>query len=448
MTKIKRTHRGNLAAYTCGIACGWTSPEIPKFKEDGSPLVAPLTADEESWVGSLLPVGAAIGPFFAGIAADKIGRKKSLLLAIIPFLIAFGLACITKTVLYLFILRFLCGLGVGIVFTVLPMYIGEIADDDVRGQLGSFLQLFITFGLTFSYAAGPYLDIKTFNLICLVVPLLFIILFSIFIPESPYYLIQIDKEEAAENSLMKLRSATAKSVSSELHEIKKSVEDAKANKAGFLDIFATKSLTKAFVISLSLVFFQQLSGINVIIFYAQDIFKDAGSTLAPEISAILIGVVQILSSGLTPILVEKSGKRLLLLVSAVGMTLSLAVLAYYFYLLERKEDVSSISWLPIVCLISFIIVYCLGFGPLPWAVLGELFPGNVKSIASTCTASFCWAIGFLITKYFSLVADQIGKSCSFGIFSLFCLFAANFVLLYLPETTGKSLQEIQELLSK
>ncbi|XP_044754524.1 facilitated trehalose transporter Tret1-like isoform X1 [Coccinella septempunctata] len=439
---------GNLAAYTCGISFGWTSPEIPKLKADDSPLETQLTPSEESWIGSLLPIGAAIGPFFAGVAADKIGRKNSLLLAIIPFIIAFAMAAFAKTVLVFLILRVLFGLGVGIVFTVLPMYIGEIADDDVRGQLGSFMQLFITIGLTFSYAAGPYVDIKTFNFICLGVPVLFLFLFFFFVPESPYYLIQVNKPEEAEKSLIKLRSGTAKSVKGELEDIRKNVEEAKANKAGFMDIFATKGLTKAFIISLSLVFFQQFSGINVIIFYAQDVFAAAGSKLAPEISAILIGVVQILSSGATPILVERSGKRLLLLISATGMTLSLTVLAYYFYLLEKGNDVSNISWLPIVSLISFIIVYCLGFGPLPWAVMGELFPGNVKSIASTCTASACWIMGFLITKYFTSLAEVIHRSGCFGLFSLFCLGAANFVLLYLPETTGKSLQEIQDLLNK
>ncbi|KAK9890881.1 hypothetical protein WA026_012225 [Henosepilachna vigintioctopunctata] len=310
------------------------------------------------------------------------------------------------------------------------------------------MQLFITVGLTFSYAAGPYLTIKYFNILCLIFPALFLILFFVFIPESPYYLLQVNKNKEAEESLMKLRSSSGKAVKIELESIRRSVEETKANKAGFTDIFATRSTTKAFIISLSLVAFQQLSGINVIIFYAQDIFKSAGSTLAPEISAILIGVVQILSSGATPVLVERSGKRFLLLVSASGMTLSLAVLAYYFYLLEKKEDVSNISLLPIVCLVVFIIVYCLGFGPLPWAVMGELFPGNIKSIASTCTASFCWILGFIITKYFNLLSDKIGQSGSFGFFSLCCLVAANFILLYLPETTGKSLQEIQLLLSK
>lgn len=437
-----------MAAFTCGQAFGWTSPEIPKLKIlDGNPLGTVITKVEEAWIGSYLPLGAALGPFAAGIAADKIGRKKTLLVGIIPFIVAFVMCTMATSVNYFFVARFLCGLAVGCTFTVLPMYIGEIAEDEVRGSLGSFMQLFIVLGLLFSYSLGPYMSIKQFNIACLVVPIAFAVLFFMFIPESPYYLIKADDEENAVESLMKLRAKSKDAVQKEIEEIRTAVTEAQENKASFMDIFKSKGLTKALFLSCSLVTIQQFSGINVVLFYAQDIFTDAGSSLAPEICTIIIGVVQVFASGSTPMLVERKGKRFLLILSAAGMGLSQIVLGYFFYLKDGGKDVSSIGIVPVVSLIAYIITYCLGFGPLPWAVMGELFPGNIKSAASTATASGCWILGFVITKYFSLVADAIGKSSSFGFFGVFCLVAILFVYKYVPETSGKSLQEIQDILN-
>lgn len=342
--------------------------------------------------------------------------------------------------------RFLEGLATGAIFTALPMFVGEISEDAVRGALGSFMQLFITFGLLFSYGIGPYTTIAHFNLACVVMPLLFIFVFFIYVPESPYYLLAIGDKTAAEKSLKKLRSC--ENVDKELEMIKKSVEESLENKANFLDIFKSRGLTKALIISLALVTFQQFSGINVILFYTQTIFEASGSTIPPEISTIIIGVVQIIGSLLTPIFVEKKGKRFLLICSAVGMTLSEIVLGLYFYLKEHDKNVQSIFWLPVACLIVYMLTYCSGFGPLPWAVMGELFPANIKSSASTVTASFCWILGFIMTKFFANMVDLVGTSGSFWFFSVCCVVAGLFVYKILPETSGKSLQEIQEILQK
>ncbi|EFA12961.1 facilitated trehalose transporter Tret1-2 homolog [Tribolium castaneum] len=439
----------NLAGFVCGTSFGWTSPEIPKMKishEAGNPLALALTKSEESWIGSLLPVGATLGPFIAGLTADKIGRKNTLLAGTVPFIVAFAIAAYATNPLLFFLMRFLCGLAVGVVFTVLPMYIGEIAEDEVRDSLGSFMQLFIVVGLLFSYALGPYMSIMAFNIACVVSPCVFLVVFYLFIPESPYFLIRENKDQAAQ-ALMKLRSKSEEAIQEELEEIKASVEETLANKASFADIFKSKGLTKALTISVGLVSLQQLSGINIVLFYAQDIFTDAGSTIPADISTIIIGIVQVFASGATPIVVEKKGKRYLLLLSAVGMAVSQGALAVFFHVKSGGSDVSAISWLPVTCLVVYIITYCLGFGPLPWAVMGELFPGNIKSVASTVTAAGCWFLGFILTKYFSLVSDLIGQAGSFGIFAACCVGAGVFVYKYLPDTSGKSLQEIQDMLS-
>lgn len=378
---------------------------------------------------------------------DRLGRKKTILAATLPFLAAFLLNITAYSVYHFYLSRFLCGFAVGIIFTVIPMYIGEIADNDTRGSLGSFMQLLIVIGLSFSYIFGPYLSIKAFNVLLLVPPVLFMIVFYLFIPDSPYFLIKIKEDDLAEASLIKLRGQKDKAaVQNELKQLKSLVEDDEKDKKSFFDIFKDKALTKALFLSVSLVVCQQLSGINIILFYTQDIFTSAGVSLSPAICTILIGLVQIVASGATPVLVGKWGKRFLLMLSGIGMGASQGVLGYFFYVKDRGDDVSSIGWLPIVCLLVYIISYCLGFGPLPWAVMGELFPGNVKSAASTVTASGCWILGFLLTKYFNLVTGIIGTGPSFGIFAGCSFAAAVFVFKFLPETTGRSLQQILNIL--
>ncbi|XP_050304498.1 facilitated trehalose transporter Tret1-2 homolog [Anthonomus grandis grandis] len=441
---------GNLAAFAAGITLGWTSPVIPKLESPSqTPLSEVISASDKGWIGSLLPLGAVLGPFIAGPLAEKIGRKRTLLFGNLPLVLGLIINLTTSSSVYWLGSRFLCGVSVGLTFTVLPMYVGEIAEDDVRGALGTLLQLFTVIGLLFSYAVGPYMSVTMFNAACLVIPIAFLLTFTLFAPESPYYLLQGGQQEAAEAALMKLRGRSSpEHVKNELETMKSAVEHSLANKAGFMDIFKSKGLTKAFILANGLLVFQQVSGINVVLFFAQTIFQDAGVSLAPEICTIIIGIVQVISSGVASVLVDSQGKRLLLMVSALGMAISQGALAYFFHLKDDKHsDVSALSWLPILCLICYIIAYCLGFGPIPWAVMGEMFPANVKSVASTVTAANCWFFGFILTKYFSVVAELIGKSGSFGLFGGCCAIALVFVYKCLPETTGKSLQEIQDILN-
>ncbi|KAL1491545.1 hypothetical protein ABEB36_012126 [Hypothenemus hampei] len=439
----------NLAAFTCGITIGWSSPVIPKLQNATlTPLTEVVGPSEVGWIGSLLPLGATLGPFIAGVAADKIGRKRTLLLGNIPFIVGFLLNIVAKNVNYLLFSRLICGISVGITFTVLPMYVGEIAEDEVRGALGTYLQLFCVIGLLFSFVVGPYISVTLFNAACLLVPSTFLITFFFFIPESPYFLLQIQEDDEAEAALMKLRDrAIAMDVKTELDSMKRDIETAAANKGSFKEIFKSKGLTKAYILSNGLLFFQQMSGINVVLFFAQNIFQDAGVSLAPEICTIIIGVVQVAFSGVTAVIVDKYGKRLLLMISAIGMTISQGVLAYFFHLKDTDVDVTALAWLPIVCVITYIISYCLGFGPIPWAIMGEMFPSHVKTVAVTVTSATCWFLAFLLTNYFGILVLQIGKAGSFGLFGTFCFLSLVFVYKFLPETSGKSLQEIQDMLN-
>ncbi|KAB0794289.1 hypothetical protein PPYR_11128 [Photinus pyralis] len=440
----------NLTAFVSGVSVGWSSPVIPKLSGDiepeNNPLPEPLTPNQQSWLGSLLPLGAVFGPVIAGLIVDRIGRKKSLLISTLPFIAAFIIAIFSHNVNLYYVMRVLCGLGLGAVFTVLPMYVGEIAEDSNRGALGSFLALFMCMGILFSYCVGPFVPLTTFNIICVVPPIVFFPIFLVYIPDSSHSLIARNDEAGAEKALTKFRQKSSRAVHNELLEIRDSVQESLASKGRIIDLFRSKGLIRALMISLGLVSFQQLSGINIIFFYAQTIFSLAGSSVPAEISTIIVGCVQVLAGFLTPMVVERTGKRAILIFSAIGMGISMALLGFYFYVQHNATITTYFFWLPILSLICFNITYSVGFGPLPWAVLGEVFPPNMKSVASTITAAFCWFLAFIITNIFGTVTAAVGIYGSFWLFSCFCVIAFLFVYMLVPETSRKTLQEIRKIL--
>uniref|UniRef100_A0A1B0D4P3 Facilitated trehalose transporter Tret1 n=1 Tax=Phlebotomus papatasi TaxID=29031 RepID=A0A1B0D4P3_PHLPP len=431
----------------------WTSPVFPKINYDPSttdpdtPLDRLPDDEELSWIGSLVALGALIAPFVAGPLADKIGRKWTLLSSTGFFALSWILLVTTNNIPQMYVARLLQGFGVGFVMTVQTMYIGEISSDQYRGALGSFMQLFIVTGILYVYAIGPYVTYTALQWICLIPPLGFAAAFF-FMPETPYYYTGKGDKINADKSLQFLRGKTADGVQEEALKIQEAVEEAMKNKGTIKDLVGNKGNLKALIICAGLLSFQQLSGINVVLFYSQIIFAKTGSSLDSAIATIIVGLVQVIASGCTPLVADRLGRKIILLVSAVGMAICHGLLGLYFFLdFQKSEAVPNIGWLPVVSLIGFVTVYCVGFGPLPWAVLGEMFPANVKSIAASVVASVCWILGFIVTKYFSALDDAVGSHWAFWIFGLFCCGAFVFVFTLVMETKGLSLQEIQNRLN-
>jgi SP family facilitated glucose transporter-like MFS transporter 8 len=158
-------------------------------------------------------------------------------------------------------------------------------------------------------------------------------------------------------------------------------------------------------------------------------------------------MLQVLATYSSTLLVDKAGRRILLLVSSTVMAVCLTILGLCFHLQSHGHDVSSISWLPLASVAMFIIVFSMGFGPIPWIMLGELFPSNVKGIASAVTASFNWILAFAVTKSFQNLLDLLGSPITFWIFAVMCIAGTIFTAVLVPETKGKALEEIQVELS-
>lgn len=422
----------------------WSSPVLPKLLSNNTeenPLGYPISDDEESWIGSLISLGAVVGPFISAFSADHIGRKRTLLALALPLIISFTILIFAQHIILFYIARFLSGVSIGGIFAVLPTYIAEVSEVSIRGMMSTSMNNFEVLGVFMSYAIGPYLTLRTFNVICALVPVLFVAVFLL-MPDSPYYLIAKDKKEQAKHCLKRLRCTTDAKAEKEMEEIKISVDKYLGSK--YTDILNSRSNIKALIISLSLISFQQLSGVNIITFYTQILFDATGSSIPSEISAVIIGGVQVIAAFVTPFVVDKLGRKILLLISATGMLLSEIPLGVYYYLHDKGTDLTDLYWLPVTCLVFYITVFNFGFGPLPWTMMSELFPDNVKAVATSLTTSICWFLSFILTKYFESVSAHIGMGGSFWIFSGFNFMAIIFVFLWVPETKGKTFEEIQE----
>lgn len=284
---------------------------------------------------------------------------------VVPFTVGWVLVCWATSVAMLLVGRILLGVSGGAFFVVAPMYIGEIAQKEIRGALGSFFQLMVTIGILFVYAVGYDLNVFTFSIICGVLPLVFAVAF-VFMPESPLYLISKNRSEDAIKSLKWLRGEHY-DFSDELNELQSQHDADINNKISIMDALKRRATVKALVIIVGLMFFLQLSGINIVIFYTGFIFDAAHIDIKTELAVILIGIVQVVATFIASMIVDKTGRRVLLLISISVMAFSKILLGVYFFMSNSDpKSVENLGWLPVVALCLYIIVFSLGFGPIPW----------------------------------------------------------------------------------
>ncbi|KAG5875444.1 hypothetical protein JTB14_006265 [Gonioctena quinquepunctata] len=436
------TCAGNMISFATGTSLTWPSPILDKLKNDTD---INMSDEQGTWVTSLFHLGAVFGPFLFGFLADLIGRKFTLLSLGIPFTVCYLLMAFAKVIPIFYVARFVIGVMVGGVFTVIPMYLAEIGDHSNRGVLSSMMNVFLCSGMLFSYVVGPYVNILVFNLTLAVFPAVFTVAFLFIASETPQFLTKKGKSEEARTALQKFRGSGT-NIEEELSAMEKSISEESGS--SFAEIFTSKGNLKAFLVAVGLVVFQQLCGINAVLAYAQNIFANAGTSLDPAVCSIIVGVVQWFSSFVTPLVIERLGRKAILLISAAGIVAAEVPLGVYSYLQVHDVDVSSFSIVPIICLVAFIFVYTIGMGPLAWTVSSELFAHNIKSKASALTAVVCWMCGFFIVKYFQAVSDQLGMGVLFIFFSACTAVAIFFVQFIVIETAGKTYDQIQKELNR
>lgn len=340
--------------------------------------------------------------------------------------------------------RFVAGLGTGVTFAVAPMYLGEIAPPKIRGILLTLIMVFSRFGIMYAYTLIPFVTLKTSSLISLTLSILYI-LYCLWLPESPYYLIRRGNNNLAAKSLARLRGKNLDEINDELIIIETSVKNERANNTGGLkDIFLTPGNRRCLTIGVMLGLFQQLSGSQAIMMYTQQLFDDINVDLDGKYLAMILGVVQIFSTGLCVIIVDRYGRRPLLLLSSIGSFSATGVIALYFNLRWIGIDTSSVSWLPALGCMLYVVFYSLGLAPLPTAMIGELFPTNVKALGCAITVFSANFGGFTVGKTYQIIADTVGVHICFWTFTVLNAFAIIYIYFCIPETKGKTLQEIQK----
>ncbi|XP_034479516.1 facilitated trehalose transporter Tret1-like [Drosophila innubila] len=439
MGQIKQYIAGLAAAFGAfclGASIGWSGP-MEKPILGGDAYSFSVSDDQWGWVTSIMTLGGACVCIPIGVLIALFGRKMVMLVLVIPYLL--GWACIiwAANVYMLYIGRFVVG-ACGASFCVTaPMYTTEIAEIKIRGVMGCFFQLWIVHGILYGFGVGALFEPLFVNILCGILPIEFFLIF-IWMPESPVYLAQKEKGEQAEKSMKWLRGKDA-DISADMKAI---MDEAKKEKPKVKEGMSRMGSIWGLCISISLMFFQQFTGINAILFYATGIFTKAGTGLSPDWCTVILGVAQVFATILAIMLVDKSGRRILLLISAALMCLTTLMMGFYFHYLKD----SNVGWLPVLSTCLFIIGFSIGFGPVPWLIMAELFAEDVKPLCGSIAGTCNWLFAFCVTKCFPICLDAFGAAATFWVFAVISFLAVVFIILLVPETRGKTLNEIQELL--
>lgn len=436
-----------LCLAAAGTQIGWTSPILPKLKSPDSRV--PLTSDDASWIASFSLLGSIPSIILSGFIVDRLGRKTSLLIAGIPHIISWILIIVAWNPYVLYLSRFIGGIGLGIGYVICPMYIGEIADKEIRGSLGSFIKLMVTFGELYAHAIGPFVSYECLAYSCAIIPIIFLLTYG-WMPESPYYLLMKNREDKAMNSLKRLkRYATEDQLEEDMEQMQKTMIKDLSDRGYIWDLFNTKGNRRAMLISFGLQLILQFSGLAAIESYTQEILEEGDSTnLSAAIAVIILSVLQLVAGVGAAALVDKLGRRPLLLISTFLGGLSLTV-AGIFYLLKlyMLVDITGFGWVLYASIIFYELIIALGLNPLAYMMLGELFPTNVKGAAVSAVNLWASLLAFFVSKMYQVISDFYGVYTSFGWFAISCFFGIIFILFMVPETKGKTLLEIQEELN-
>ncbi|XP_004479809.2 solute carrier family 2, facilitated glucose transporter member 8 isoform X2 [Dasypus novemcinctus] len=437
-----------LGPLSFGFALGYSSPAIPSLQR-AAPPAPRLDAAAASWFGAIVTLGAAAGGVLGGWLVDRAGRKLSLLLCAAPFVAGFAVITAAQNVWMLLGGRLLSGLACGIASLVAPVYISEIAYPAVRGLLGSCVQLMVVLGILLAYVAGWVLEWRWLAVLGCVPPSLMLLLMCC-MPETPRFLLTQHKRQEAMAALQFLWGSEHSWEEPPMGPEHQGFHLAQLRHPG---------VYKPFIIGISLMAFQQLSGINAVMFYADTIFEEA-KFKDSSLASVIVGIIQVLFTAVAALVMDRAGRRLLLVLSGVVMVCSTSTFGAYFKLTQGGSSNSShvdlfapvsmeavdasggLAWLAVGSMCCFITGFALGWGPVPWLLMSEIFPLHVKGMATGVCVLTNWLMAFLVTKEFSSLMEVLRPYGVFWLASTFCIFSVLFTLFCVPETKGKTLEQI------
>ncbi|XP_020397783.1 solute carrier family 2, facilitated glucose transporter member 8 isoform X1 [Zea mays] len=379
-----------------------------------------------------------------GVTRDlDLSISESLMIAAVPNVMGWLAISLARDTSFLYVGRLLEGFGVGVISYVVPVYVAEISPQNMRGALGAVNPLSATFGVVFADVLGLFFPWRLLALIG-TLPCLLLIPGLFFIPESPRWLARMNMMDECEASLQVLRGVDA-DITVEANDIKIAV--ASANKSGAMSFqeLNQKKYRTPLILGMGLLVLQQLSGINGIIFYAGSIFKAAGLKNS-NLDTCILGVIAVLATAVTTKILDRAGRRILLIISSFGMTLSLLVVAVVFYIkdnISHDSDLgNTLSMVSLVGVLAYVTAYSFGMGAIPWIIMAEILPVSIKSVAGSFATLANWLTSFGITMTANLLLSWSAAG-TFAFYMMVSAFTLVFVILWVPETKGRTLEEIQ-----
>jgi sugar porter (SP) family MFS transporter len=393
---------------------------------------------EEIVVSSVL-LGSLVGALAGGSLADRLGRRRLLVGAAVVFGLGAVGAALAPNTTWLIVARVVAGAAIGIASFVSPLYISEIAPVAVRGKLVSINQVALTSGIVISYLvdyafAGAQAWRWMFALAA--IPAAAFGIGLMFIPDSPRWLVGCGEVDKARAVLKRIRAPGQ--VEGELGEIRHSAAQQKAHWSELL----SPKLRAPMIVGVGLAIAQQITGINTVIYYAPTIFRAAGMSSASVaiLASVGVGVVNVLLTLVAMQLVDRVGRRPLLLVSLAGMALSLAVLGLAFSL---PQLAGSLGWIAVGSLMLYVGAFAVGLGPVFWLILSEIYPLRIRGRAMSIGTATNWVANLIVALSFLTLTQVMGKPATFWLYGAVSIGAWVFAFFLVPETKGKSLEEIE-----
>jgi SP family xylose:H+ symportor-like MFS transporter len=409
-----------------------------------------LDAATTGWAASSALLGCLIGAGIAGGIADRVGRKKALLVAAVLYTVSGIWSALPATIAEFSLARILGGIGIGTASVVCPLYIAEISPADRRGRLVTFNQLAIVIGILVVYFVNYFiagLGNEEWNASTgwrwmfgsAAAPAAVFFFLTLLIPESPRWLAERGRQEEARRTLARVGGAAR--ADAELRAITDALREEPVSSAGLLK----GGLRRAFLIGAVLAVLQQVTGINVFMYYAPEIFKQLGSgTDTALLQTISVGGMNLLFTLIALRMVDRFGRRPLMITGAAGMALSLGGLGFAAYnnILE--------AWV-LVFVLGFIAFFAMSLGPVVWLIIAEVFPTRIRGRGMAIATLLLWGANYIVSQTFPIINEHpwlvatFRHAFPFFLYAFFCILTILFVWLVVPETRGKSLEEIEKL---
>ncbi len=404
-----------------------------------TPQVFNLNELQKGWAVSCIIVGCMIGAIICGKPSYLFGRKKMLLFTAFVFLLS-TLGCALASNFTIFILfRILAGISVGSASMLAPMYISEISPPKWRGRMVSFNQLATFTGQALAFVSNNFLyniggsDNWRYMLGIMVIPSGLFLVFILLIPESPRWLVIVDRKEDATRVLSKINGMEKAKI--ELKAIEYSVQHMMQGK--FSELFKGK-MFNIMLIGILLAVFQQITGINVIMYYAPSIFKSTGmGNESALFNTMIMGLVNLTFTIISILLIERLGRKRLMIIGSAGMGLFLFAISTAYFTGYFT------GYLVLLFIMGYLAFFALSLGPIIWVLIGEIFPNRLRSHAISLAVFCLWGANFVVSFTFPILLKWLHGGFTFLIYAVMCVLCMAFVYKYLTETKGKSLEQIE-----